>query len=176
MDYQRNVIIAVASLATIFVIGILGYTILEGDNSPDGWTIFDAVYMTVITLTTVGYEDYGMSKEGKFFTIVLLIGGFGVFAYSISIATRLYYPRVNCRRFFGGRKMEKAINRLSNHYIICGIGDTGIHSLDELIQMNADFVAVEYEEERIKHCLETRDFLYVHGDATEDEVLTPGGH
>ena len=174
MNYQRNVIIAIASLVTLFLIGIFGYTVIEGGDSPDGWTIFDAVYMTVITLTTVGYEDYDMSKEGKFFTMVLLIGGFGVFAYSISIATA-FIVEGQLQEIFRRRKMEKAINRLSNHYIICGIGDTGIHSLDELIQINADFVAVEYEEERIKHCLEARNFLYVHGDATEDEVLIRAG-
>lgn len=168
MNYQRNVIIGITSLLTLFVIGISGYMVLEG------WDLFQATYMTVITLTTVGYQDYGISKPGQLFTIVLLIGGFGVFAYSISIATA-FIIEGQLQEVFRRKKMETEISRLSGHYIICGIGDTGIHSLDELLQMNADFVAVEHDEERIKHCLELRDFLYVHGDATEDEVLIRAG-
>ena len=67
--------------------------------------------------------------------------------------------------------MEKAISKLSDHYIICGLGDTGVHALDELLQMEVDFVAIEHEESRIEQLLETRNFLYVSGDATDDEAL-----
>ena len=174
MNLQRNVILAVASLITLFVIGVIGYMILEKDNPQEEWELFDAIYMTVITLTTVGYGDYNMSDAGKMFTVFLLLGGVGVFAYSVSVATA-FIVEGQLQEVFRRRKMDKAIDKLSNHYIICGIGDTGIHALDEILKMKVDFVVIEFDEERIKHSLETRNFLYVCGDATEDEILIRAG-
>ncbi len=174
MTYKRNIIIALTSLISIFIMGVVGYTIIERDNTEEGWSLFDAVYMTVITLTTVGYEDENMSSAGKVFTVFLLLGGFGVFVYSINASTA-FIIEGQFQKIYRRRKMIKAIDKLSNHYIICGLGDTGIHSLDELLQMEVDFVAIEREESRIEHLLETRNFLYVAGDATDDEVLTRAG-
>ena len=174
MSYQRNFIIAIISLLILFNTGVIGYWIIEGDNPHQKWTIFDAIFMTVITLTTVGYTDDNMSKVGRAFTVFLLLGGFGIFVYSITVATA-FIIEGQFREVFRRRKMEKSIDKLSNHYIVCGIGDTGVHALEEMIQMDMDFVAIEYEQERIDHELETKDFLYVHGDATEDEVLIRAG-
>ena len=174
MSYQRNFIIAIISLLILFNTGVIGYWIIEGDNPHQKWTIFDAIFMTVITLTTVGYTDDNMSKVGRAFTVFLLLGGFGIFVYSITVATA-FIIEGQFREVFRRRKMEKSIDKLSNHYIVCGIGDTGVHALEEMIQMDMDFVAIEYEQERINHELETKDFLYVHGDATEDEVLIRAG-
>lgn len=174
MSYQRNFIIAIISLLVLFATGVIGYWIIEGENTHHKWTIFDAIFMTVITLTTVGYTDDNMSKVGRTFTVFLLLGGFGIFVYSITVATA-FIIEGQFREVFRRRKMEKSIDKLSNHYIVCGIGDTGVHALEEMIQMDMDFVAIEYEQERIDHELETKDFLYVHGDATEDEVLIRAG-
>ena len=174
LRYQRTIIIAIVSLMFLWGIGIVGYAVIEKNNPHGGWTVFDAIFMTAITLTTVGYGDYNMSNTGKLFTIVLLIGGVGVFAYGISVATA-FIVEGQLREVFQRKRMEKAIDKLSNHYIICGIGDTGIHVLDELIHTNVDLVAVEGNQTRIDHLLETRDFLYVHGDSTDDEVLIRAG-
>ena len=174
MRYQRNFIIAVISLIVLFVTGVVGYRIIEGENPHQNWTVFDAIFMTVITLTTVGYTDDNMSKVGRAFTVFLLLGGFGIFVYSIGVATT-FIIEGQFREVFRRRKMEKSIDKLSNHYIVCGIGDTGVHALEEMLQMNMDFVAIEQDQERINHQLETKDFLYVQGDATEDEVLMRAG-
>jgi voltage-gated potassium channel len=174
LEYQRNIIIAILSAISIFIIGVVGYSIIENDNPHGDWTLTHAIYMTVITLTTVGYSDYNMSDEGKIFTVVLVLGGIGVFLYSLSVATA-FIIEGQLQKVFWNRRMEKSIDKLSNHYIVCGIGDTGVHALDELIHLNADFVAVEREQIQIEHLLETRDFLYVQGDATEDEVLMRAG-
>ena len=162
------------SLVILFAIGVAGYWIIEGENPHQKWTVFDAIFMTVITLTTVGYTDDNMSKVGRAFTVLLLLSGFGIFVYSIGVATA-FIIEGQFREVFRRRKMEKSINKLSNHYIACGIGDTGVHALEEMLQMNMDFVAIEQDQERIDHLLETKDFLYVHGDATEDEVLIRAG-
>ena len=174
MDYQRNFIIAMISLVILFAIGVIGYRIIEGDNPHQKWTVFDAIFMTVITLTTVGYSDDNMSKLGRAFTVFLLIGGLGIFVYSVGVATA-FIIEGQFREVFRRRKMEKSINKLSNHYIVCGIGDTGVHALEEMIQMDMDFVAIERDQERIDHELATKAFLYVQGDATEDEVLIRAG-
>ena len=174
MSYQRNFIIAIISLLILFTIGVFGYWIIEGDNPHQNWTVFDAIFMTVITLTTVGYSDDNMSKVGRAFTVFLLIGGLGIFVYSVGVATA-FIIEGQFREVFRRRKMDKLINKLSNHYIVCGIGDTGVHALEEMLQMNMDFVAIEQDQERIDHELATKDFLYVQGDATEDEVLIRAG-
>ena len=174
MRYQRNFIIAMISLIVLFATGVVGYWVIEGDNPHQKWTIFDAVFMTVITLTTVGYSDDNMSKMGRAFTVFLLLGGLGIFVYSVSVATA-FIIEGQFREVFRRRKMKKSIDKLSNHYIVCGIGDTGVHALEEMLQMNIDFVVVEYEQERIDHLLETKDFPFVQGDATEDETLIRAG-
>ena len=174
MRYQRNFIIAMISLIVLFATGVVGYWVIEGDNPHQKWTIFDAVFMTVITLTTVGYSDDNMSKMGRAFTVFLLLGGLGIFVYSVGVATA-FIVEGQFRKVFRRRKMKKSIDKLSNHYIVCGIGDTGVHALEEMLEMNIDFVAVEHEQERIDHLLETKDFLFVQGDATEDEILIRAG-
>ncbi len=174
MRYQRNFIIAMISLIVLFITGVVGYRVIEAENPDHEWTIFDAIFMTVITLTTVGYTDDNMSEMGRIFTVFLLLGGFGLFVYSVSVATA-FVIEGQFREVFRRRKMRKSIDKLSNHYIVCGIGDTGVHALDEMLQMNMDFVVIEYEQERIDSLLETKDFLWVQGDATEDEVLIRAG-
>ena len=68
-----------------------------------------------------------------------------------------------------------SVDKLSNHYIICGIGDTGVHVLDEMLKSEVSFVGIEVDDERLEHLAETRDFLYIHGDATDDDVLIRSG-
>ena len=85
MNYQRKIIITVGLLLGLLVIGTIGYSILE-KNNPE-WDIFESVWTTVITVTTVGYEYKGESHAGKVFTLILLFGGIGVFFYSITVAT-----------------------------------------------------------------------------------------
>ena len=71
--------------------------------------------------------------------------------------------------------MIRTVDKLSNHYIVCGLGDTGVHVLDEMLKAEVDFVGIEFEEERLIHLSDTRDFLYLHGDATDDELLIRAG-
>ena len=112
-------------------------------------------YMTVITLTTAGHEDLEMSDNGRIFTILLLVGGIGVFTYSITIATA-FLIEGQLQSFFRQQKMIRTVDKLSNHYIICGLGDTGVHVLDEMLKAGVDFVGIESEEERLIHLSDTR--------------------
>lgn len=174
MRFQRNVIIALVALVGLFLIGVVGYGLIEGGHSPEAWTVFDSVFMTVITLTTVGYGDEDMSQNGRIFTVFLLIGGFGVFAYSITLATA-FIVEGGFIQVLRRRKMESGLAKYSNHYVICGLGNTGVHALDELLRMEEQFVAIECEDARIQNLLDSRHFSYVCGDATDDEVLIHAG-
>ena len=171
MNYQRKIFIALTLLIGLLVTGTVGYLFLEKDNQ---WRLLDAIYMTVITLTTVGYSNMGMSDAGRVFTMFLLIGGFGVFTYSVTIATA-FLIEGQLQSFFRQQKMIRTVDKLLNHYIICGLGDTGVHVLDEMLKAEVDFVGIEFEEERLIHLSDTRNFLYLQGDATDDELLLRAG-
>lgn len=169
MNYQSKTIIAFLLLLGLIVMGTIGYLIIEQD-----WNLLDAVWMTVITVTTVGYGDRDMSDAGRVFSLFLLIGGIGMFIYSITIATT-FLVEGELLSFFKHRRMMNSVDKLSNHYIICGIGDTGVHVLDEMLKSEVSFVGIEANDERLEHLAETRDFLYIHGDATDDDVLIRSG-
>ena len=159
---------------SLLVTGTVGYLFLERDNPEGEWQLLDAVYMTVITLTTVGYGNMGMSDAGRVFTLFLLIGGFGVFTYSVTIATA-FLIEGQLQSFFRQQKMIRTVDKLLNHYIVCGLGDTGVHVLDEMLKADVDFVGIEVDEERLIHLSDTRNFLYLQGDATDDELLMRAG-
>ena len=170
MNYQRKIIIAFSLLFGLIIIGTIGFTLLEKNNPEGEWSLLDAIWMTVITLTTVGYDDMGISDAGRVFALFLLIGGIGMYIYSITIATA-FLVEGQLLSFFKHRKMTKDVEKLSNHYIVCGIGDTGVHVVEEMLKAEASFVGIEMDEERLEHLAETHDFLYLHGDATDDDIL-----
>lgn len=174
MNYQRKILIALLLLVILLVTGSIGYLITEKNNPGGKWELLDAIYMTVITLTTVGYSNMGMSDAGRIFTLLLLIGGFGVFTYSITIATA-YLIEGQLQSFFRQQKMVRTVDKLSNHYIICGLGDTGGHVLDEMLKEAVDFVGIESDEDRLLHLADIHNFLYLQGDATDDDLLIRAG-
>ncbi|MCY4553290.1 MAG: potassium channel protein [Candidatus Poribacteria bacterium] len=174
MNYQRKILFALVMLFGLLVIGTVGYMVLEKDNPQHGWQLLDAIYMTVITLTTAGHDDLEMSDNGRIFTILLLIVGIVVFTYSVTIATA-FLIEGQLQSFFRQQKMIRTVHKLSDHYIICGLGDTGVHVLDEMLKAEVDFVGIESEEERLIHLTDTRNFPYLHGDATDDELLMRAG-
>ena len=174
MNYQRKIIIAFSLLFGILIIGTIGFILLEKNNPQGEWSLLDAVWMTVITLTGVGYDDMGISDAGRVFALFLLIGGIGMYIYSITIATA-FFVEGQLLSFFKHRKMTRDVEKLSNHYIVCGIGDTGVHVVEEMLKAEASFVGIEMDEERLEHLAETHDFLYLHGDATDDDVLIRAG-
>lgn len=174
MNIQRNLIVAIICIIAVFLSGIIGYRIIEKN-----WSFLDSIYMTAITLTTVGYSDYHsdyrISNAGRIFTILLIVVGIGVFTYSIGNAMALIVEG-QLSETLRRKKMDNEISRMKNHYIICGAGDTGIHAIDEFLKMKSTFVVVEQDESRLNYLLESRDkLLYIQGDATDDEVLLKAG-
>lgn len=147
----------------LLFLGITGYSLIED------WNLLDSLYMTVITLSTTGYKEiYPLSIGGRILTMILIIFGITVFLYALREFNILLFEG----KFFQERKMEKKINQLENHYIICGYGRMGKKIVQELYKRKTPFVVIEKEEE---HPEPADNYFYISGDATEDENLIKAG-
>jgi len=155
-------------VALILCSGILGYHIIEG------WSWFDALYMTVITLATVGYaEVHSLSQAGRIFTVVLIFGGMGILLYGVTEMTA-FFVEGEMTGYLRRRKMKQRITKFSHHFILCGWGLKGEHVYDELIRTRRQCVVVEIDPAKIER-LRDRDAYVVEGDSTKDEVLQAAG-
>jgi len=156
-------------LLFLTVVGTVGFRVIE--EAP--W--LDCLFMAVITLTTVGYSDYvGLSDAGKLFVIGYLIVGLSVFTYR-AFQLGQWIVRAQLRSMLERRRMEKAITRLENHFVVCGMGRMGETIGTYLDRRDKPFVAIDVDEERLQDVCEQRGWLCVHGDATDDEVLKTAG-
>lgn len=155
-------------LTIILLIGVFGYHVIEG------WSLFDALYMTVITLATVGYgETHPLSISGRVFTMFLIMGGMGIILYGVTEITA-FLVEGEMTGVLRRRTMNRAIGKISGHYILCGWGNTGHYVLEELIRTRRRCVIVEKDPERVKKLAEMK-MLVIQGDATEDSVLKSAG-
>jgi len=155
-----------ALLAAVTAGGTAGYMLIEG------WNAFDALYMTVITVASVGYgETHPLSTVGRAFTIGLIVLGLGAVAYGLSSITA-FWVEGNLSHLWEKRKMERRINALRDHIVVCGGGETGRHIARELAQARTPFVMLEVDPKKERAFQKMgRDLLYIIGDATETDVL-----
>ena len=168
MDFKRRFLLLILVLFAIFIFGTLGYEVIEG------WNVLDSAFMTVITLATVGYgETHPLSPIGRVFTIFLILGGMGVVSYGVITVTTLI-AEGELQRYLRRGKMEKEIEKLKDHYIICGAGEIGTHIMIELIDTKRKFVMIDRDANNIKK-IEGKDILYIEGDASSDSVLLSAG-
>ena len=168
MDPVRHLRFSILALAMIIALGTFGYAMIED------WQAFDALYMTVITLVTVGFKEvHELSPEGKVFTIFLIISGTGIIAYTLSSLIQ-FTLEGQLRKILGRKKLESRISKLRNHYIICGYGRIGHLICREFQSRPTPFVVVEKKPHHIER-LEREGHMYVEGDATDDETLQAAG-
>jgi voltage-gated potassium channel len=163
---KRMLLIIVA----IICIGTVGYKLIGGEKT----TLLDALYMTAITITTVGYEDFigaGASTAGKVFTTVYLFLSVGTIFYLFT-ALASYMVEGEVRKVFRRRSMERRIDKMRNHYIVCGIGMVGLYIVHELYETKRPQIAIDSEPAQFD-LLKTRniDVPVLLGDATENELL-----
>jgi voltage-gated potassium channel len=157
--------IALLLLIGVIFFGIIGYMIIEGYN------FVDAVYMTIISITTTGYKEVNpLSYTGKIFTLFVIIFGVVAIAYLGGRVAQLLVETYVFRR----RRMEKRIKLLKNHYIVCGFGRMGKKICEELYTYKKPFTVIEKDKIQIEQLREL-DYLYIEGDATVDEVLQSAG-
>jgi voltage-gated potassium channel len=156
-------------LISLWCIGTVGYVVIDDYN----W--FDAFYMTVITVSTVGYgEVEPLSNAGKIFTTILIMSSFGTFAYAISGITK-FVIQGEFNQFIKNRKLNATIEKLTDHVIICGYGRNGRQAAQVLKKHNKRFVVIEKSEDITKSFNHKYNDLVLSGDSTQDDILLKAG-
>ena len=168
MNSTRRLALGIITLIAIIVIGIIGYTAIEG------WSFLDSLYMTVITITTVGFDEvHDLSAGGRIFNIFLIIGGVGGALYTLTGLIE-YVVEGHFGINLGRRRMENKIAKLKDHLILCGYGRVGEEIANTLKEEDVPFVIVDNRPECIARA-EQEGYLYLQGDATSDDVLKEAG-
>lgn len=148
--------------------GTTGYVSIEG------WTVLDALYMTITTITTVGFgEIKPLSPFGRVFTIIIILFGVGLAAYLVGLLTSSMFEGT-LQHFLGRRKLENQIKKLSGHYILCGYGRIGRMVAKDITDHKLPLVVLENDPHIIDQ-LEHDGMLYVKGDAADEDNLIAAG-
>ena len=168
MDRTAHLIITILVSAFLVALGTAGYMLIEG------WPMLDSLYMTVITFSTVGFgEIRQLSPPGRIFTLILIVLGVGFVAYVIgNVIQFLVEGRI--RLILGRHKLDKKIDRMNSHYIVCGYGRMGRAFCRFLTQRHLDFVVIEKNTNRIP-IMNEDGIIYVTGEATQEANLNKAG-
>lgn len=162
---RREILLATVALLVVIAVGTVGYSLVEG------WPWMDGMYMTFITLSTIGYgEVQPLSPLGRIFTILLAITGIGIVTFVAARSAQLLLASERLRE----RRMMSRIDSLSDHYIICGYGRVGQRLAEDLQDAGRDFVVVDHDA-RAAEALSDTQMLYVKGDAEQEETLEAAG-
>ncbi len=165
---MRKFILITVLLLGITLFGTVGIHTLTDSN----W--LESAYLAIITLTTVGSRDVPDTQAGMIFVMVYLVSGVGVFTYSVFQLGQLIV-NADIRLMLEKRRMDRELSGLKNHYIVCGLGRMGILICEYLTNRKQPFVVIDHNEELLISLCKDRQWFGVHGDATDDEVLTKAG-
>ncbi|RLB98897.1 MAG: potassium channel protein [Deltaproteobacteria bacterium] len=168
MNKSRQIIRAFIISCIIFSIGVTGYMAIEK------WTFLDAAYMTAITLSTVGLmEVHEISSTGRIFTIIMIFAGAGYFLYIAGVIIQ-FVVEGEIQSILGRKRLDRKIKKLENHYIICGYGRIG-RVLCQLIREESNDIVVIENDDNLTSTLEKDRMHYLHGDASDEELLEKAG-
>ncbi|MBT3311714.1 MAG: potassium channel protein [Desulfobacterales bacterium] len=173
MSIRQRLNILIGAILLVVLTGSGGYYfIFHGKHS-----IIDCLYMTIISLTSVGYGEVlevTGNVPAQIFTMVLITFGMGIILYGISTLTALLIEG-ELSGILRKNKMYKQISKLNQHYIVCGGGQTGRPLIEELVKNKEPTILIENDESMIDQCKDLPDLLLVEGDATEDQTLIDAG-
>ncbi|MGE7888548.1 potassium channel family protein [Bacillus cereus] len=165
MNARKQLWIAVICMTFVVILGTIGFMTIEEIS------LFQAFWMTMITVLTVGYGDaVPVTQVGKVFALLIIPVGVGIVTYAIGVVAAMIIEG-NLFHAVRRKKMDKQIAQLQNHIIVCGCGRVGLQVVHELQEKKIPFVVVDKDES----ILEKEKLLYIHGDATEDQVLQHAG-
>jgi voltage-gated potassium channel len=168
MNPVKDLKISLFILLVLVSLGTLGYMSIEH------WRFLDAFYMTVITLATIGFEEvHPLSDAGRVFTILLIVVGVSVLGYTVGKLAQIMFEG-EFQRFLGRKKVEKTIEELRDHYIVCGYGRIGSLICRDFAAEPIPFVVVENNPEVLEK-LKEDNIPFLRGNATEDETLLKAG-
>ena len=154
----------VFALAVVVTVGIAGYMVIEG------WSLLDAAYMTIVTFTTVGYEEvHPLSSTGRIFTIFLMVAGVGVMLYVLTSVVNLAVAH-EVGSLFRRRRMRAQMAKLNDHFIVCGFGRVGREVASTLREESVAVIVVDKDAEVLVE-VEKGGMLALQGDATRDADL-----
>lgn len=160
----RNLRMIGAAIVLVALIGMVGFHYIEG------WPWFDGLYMVVTTLTTIGYQEvHPLSPAGRMFNVGIIVAGVALVFLALGTLTQALLE-FELQSFFGRRRMEREIGRLSGHYIICGAGRVGRSAARELARKPVPFVILEHNDARAQR-FASGDWLVHVGDATQEQTL-----
>lgn len=164
----RNVIRGLFMLAGIISVGTIGYMLIEK------WSFLESLYMTIITITTVGFKEVEpISNGGRIFTILLIVTGVGIIAYTLGLVAQTMVE-FQIMSILGRKKLGLKIRSLRNHYIICGYGKVGKVVANELKSRNIPLLVIE-RDPGLREILEKNEHPYIIADATVEDVLVEAG-
>ena len=164
----KNIFRGIIMLVLVITIGTVGYMVIEK------WRLIDALYMTVITITTVGYgEIRTVSESGRIFTMLLIFLGLGIMAYTLGLVAQAIVE-FQLGSILGRRKLVLQIKSIKNHYIICGYGRIGRIISHELMSHRIPLLVID-SHTASEPALQMEDFPYIIGDATSEDILTEAG-
>lgn len=166
--FRSKIYLALTLMVLVLLFGLFGYRYVAGFN----WS--ESLYMTIITVTTVGFQEVRpLDTEARLFTVILIVSSVFIFAFAISVITEYILGR-NSLQILKKKKVKQRIDALEHHVIICGYGRNGSQAAQRLQNYNQPFVVVEQDPAIIEK-YESDNILFQEGDANEDEVLLEAG-
>lgn len=173
VSYRRsrlsNTLVAISLLIIVVSVGIIGYQVIED------YTFEEALYMTFITMSTVGFTEVkALSTGGHYFTVFMIIASIGIFAYVLGIISRFLIDG-GFRDYYFNRKLDRRIKRMEGHVILCGYGRNGKQAALELGEHKRSYIIIEMGDDAIHQMREDGISTFVQGDATHDDILERAG-